>query len=299
MRYPFLEIKKTIKVLRLLLFTIATSFCFYAQESNTDDLDTIIDELFFNDQQFLDELLEGSSYSFLYTSVSYNNNTFFSGRDAGIHQFNLIPQVSYYHSSGINFSVSGLYFEKFTPNWDFTSASLSYFNTIGKKKLITYNTGYTRFFYTENFNGFTNSIDLNLGVRNKKRTLGSNISASYLFGSDESIQLVSSSYVIINLLRKSKLSLRVRPVLSFIAAKQEFTFLERFDTRPFFREVNQTIFDLLNTQLTIPFSLTANSWDFELGYTINTPNAIFNESNLPLTHFFSISVGYLLDLTKK
>jgi len=100
MTHLFQELKNTIKVFGLLLFSIATSFCSYAQEENLEDLDGLIDELFFNNQQFLDELIESDfSFNFLYTSVSYNSNTFFSGRDSGTDQFNAIPQVSYYHSS--------------------------------------------------------------------------------------------------------------------------------------------------------------------------------------------------------
>ena len=95
MKHLLIRFKNTIKVFGLLLFSMATSFCSYAQEESLEDLDGLIDELFFEDQQFLDELVEsGFSYNFLYTSVSYNSNTYFSGRDSGTDQFNLLPQVS-------------------------------------------------------------------------------------------------------------------------------------------------------------------------------------------------------------
>ena len=133
MTHLFQGLKNTIKVFGLLLFSIATSFCAYAQEESLEDLDGLIDELFFNNQQFLDELIESDfSFDFLYTSVSYNSNTFFSGRDSGTDQFNTIPQVSYYHSSGFNASISGIYYQNFDPSWDFTSVSLGYFKTTGK-----------------------------------------------------------------------------------------------------------------------------------------------------------------------
>jgi len=68
----------------LLLFTITPPFCAYAKERNIADIDDLLDELYFNEQKFLDELIESDfSYNFLYTSISYNNNTYFSGRDAG------------------------------------------------------------------------------------------------------------------------------------------------------------------------------------------------------------------------
>ncbi|MFC4268605.1 hypothetical protein [Polaribacter marinivivus] len=301
MKLLYQKVKKRLQFYGLLLFSIATSFCCYAQEENLDDIDGLIDELFFNDQQFLDELIEGGlTYNFLYTSVSYNTNTFFSGRDSGTDQFNIIPQVSYYHSSGFNASISGIYYQNFAPAWDFTSVSVGYFNTIGKQKNFNYNLGYTHFFYSDDFDDFTNSIDLSVGFRNTKRTLGTTLAASYLFGTDTSLQLVSNSFLNINLKRTSNLALRFRPNISFIIADQTYTFssIIRSPLGPRIVTVVQEVFDLLNTQLSFPLSLSTKSWDFEIGYHLNLPNAVSNESNLSNTNFFSFSVGYLLDLNK-
>lgn len=301
MKPLYQKVKKRLQFYGLLLFSIATSFCSYAQEENLDDIDGLIDELFFNDQQFLDELIEGGlTYNFLYTSVSYNTNTFFSGRDSGTDQFNIIPQVSYYHSSGFNASISGIYYQNFAPAWDFTSVSVGYFNTIGKQKNFNYNLGYTHFFYSDDFDDFTNSIDLSFGFRNKKRTIGTTLAASYLFGTDTSLQLVSNSFLNINLKRTSNLALRFRPNISFIIADQTYTFnsIIRSPLGPRIVTVVQEVFDLLNTQLSFPLSLSTKSWDFEIDYHLNLPNAVSNESNLSNTNFFSFSVGYLLDLNK-
>ena len=294
--------KTTLKVFGLLLFSIATSFCSYAQEENLDDLDGLIDELFFEDQQFIDELLESNfSYNFLYTSVSYNSNTFFSGRDTGTDQFNIIPQVSYYHSSGFNASISGIYYENFDPAWDFTSVSLGYFNTLGKQKNIVYNLGYTKYFYSDDFDDFTNSLDFSLGIRNKKRTLGSTISASYLFGTDQSYQIVSNNFMNFTLTRKTNFAVRFRPNISFVIARQTFFFTRTIRTPngPQFVDFTQNVFDLLNTQINFPISFTSKSWDFELGYNLNLPNAVGDETDLNSTSFFNLSVGYMFDLNKK
>jgi len=297
----YYRITSILKVFRLLLFTMATSFCSYGQEINLDDIDPLLDDLFFSEQQFLDELIENNfSYNFLYTSISYNNNTYFSGRDAGTDQFHVIPQISYYHSSGFNGSVSGIYYQEFLPNWDFTSLSLGYFNSLGKKKNIVYNLGYTKFFYTDGYDVFTNSLDISLGVRNKKRTLGTTISASYLFGTDESYQVISNSYVNFTLIRTPNFAVRLRPNVNFIIAKQSLA-IERIifvNQQSVIETINFNIFDLLNTQITIPLSLSIKSWDFELGYNLNLPNPVLKESNLEATSFFSLSVGYLFDLNK-
>jgi hypothetical protein len=291
----------TLKVFGLLLFTMATSFCSYGQEDNLDDIDGLLDELFFNDQQFLDELIESDfSYNFIYTSVSYNNNTYFSGRDVGTNQFNVIPQVSYYHSSGFNASISGIYYQEFSPNWDFTSLSLGYFNTLGEQKMFVYNLGYTKYFYSDGYDGFTNSIDLSFGVRNKKRNFGTTISASYVFGTDVSYQVVSNTFVNFTLKRISNFAVRLRPAFNFIIAKQSLA-TEKIifiDHQRILETVNFNIFDILNTQINIPISVSTKSWDFEFGYHLNFPNAVLKEKNLPTTSFFSLSLGYLFDLQK-
>jgi len=285
---------------RLLLFTIATSFCSYAQEINEDDIDLLLTDLFFSEQQFLDELIESdASYNFLYTSISYNNNTYFSGRDPGTEQFHIIPQVSYYHSSGFNASISGIYYQEFLPNWDFTSLSIGYFNTLGQKKRFVYNFGYTRLFYTDGYEDFTNSLDFSMGVRNKKRTFGTTISASYIFGTDESYQVVSSSYVNFTLIRTPNAALRLRPSVNFVIAKQSLAAKRVVfsDRQVGIEIVNFNVFDLLNTQVSIPLSLSTNSWDFELGYHFNFPNSVLKEPNIPTSSFFSFTVGYLFDLS--
>ena len=293
-------LKKSLKVFGLLLFSIATSFCSYAQE---DNLDGLLDELFFNDQQFLDELLDSNfSYNSLYTSVSYNSNTYFSGRDSGIDQFNIIPQVSYYHSSGFNATVSGIYYQNFDPSWDFTSVSVGYFNTLDKQKKIIYNLGYTHFFYTDGYDVFTNSLDISLGIRNKKRTIGTTIAGAYLFGTEESYQIVSNTFASITLIRIPNFAIRFRPNINFIIANQSIT----FDTvvinsllGPRIITTTLNVFDLLNTQITFPISFSTNSWDFELGYNLNLPKALSNETDLTTTGFFNFSVGYMFDLNDK
>jgi len=301
MTHLFQELKNTTKVFGLLLFSMATSFCSYAQEENLEDLDSLIDELFFNNQQFLDELIESDfPFNFLYTSVSYNSNTFFSGRNSGADQFNIIPQVSYYHSSGFNASVSGIYYQNFDPNWDFTSVSLGYFKTLGKNKNFHYNIGYTKVFYTDDFDDFTNSLDLSLGIRNKKRTIGTTVSASYLFGSDESYQVVSSSYLNFTLKRAPNFALRLRPNVNFIITKQSIAVKKVvfIDQQIVTEIINFNIIDLLNTQLSFPLSLSTKSWDFEFGYNFNFPNLVLKESSIPTSSYFNFSIGHLFDLNK-
>ena len=303
MKYFHSRFTHKLRVLWLLLFSVATFVSSYGQvsEEENDELDLLLDEFFFNEQQFIDDILNSfNNYNFLYANVSFNSNTFFSGRDSGVDQFNIIPQISYYSSKGFNISVSGLYYETFSPNWDFTNVYLGYYNTIGKKKLLNYNVGYTRYFYSDGWDTFTNSIDLSLGIRNKKRTIGTKLAASYLFGKDQSLQIISRSYGNITLTKQKNFVLKLRPQLNFIIAQQTIA-LEQLNTQngeTITEFVYNDIFDLLNTQINLPLSLATKSWDFELGYTINFPSPVETESNLKTTGFFNLSIGYLINLDK-
>lgn len=289
------------KVSWLLLATMATNFAVYAQEPEEDELDLLLDELFFSDQSLIEDILDSFVVTnSIYTNVSFNSNTYFAGRDIGIDQFNIIPQVSYYHPSGFNLSVSGLYYENYSPNWDFTSVSLAYYNTIGKKELLNYNIGYTRFFYSDGYDVFTNSLDFSTGLRNKSKTLGTNLSVSYVFGGDESLQFVSNTYGKLYVVRKSNFTLKLRPELSFNVINQSFTQsrIGLVEGEPVILTRKFDIFDLVNTQVTIPLSFATNSWDFEVGYLINFPNAVVSDQSIDPTSFINVSIGYFIDLNR-
>jgi len=286
----------------LLLILAATSFALSAQVPDKgDEFDLLLDELFFNEQQFIDDILDSFiTHNFIYANLSFENNTFFTGRDSGVDQFNLVPQISYYHSSGFNASVSGIYYEVYEPNWDFTNVYVGYYNTVGKNQIFSYDAGYTRYFYSDGWNVFSNVLSAGIGLRNKKRTLGTKLSGSFLFGSDQSFQLISRTYARITLSQQKNFVLKFRPQVNFIMAQQTLE-LQQIDPDPgqgegevFYNDV----FALLNTQINLPVALSTRSWDFEVGYNINVPNPVETEPSLDPTGYFHLSIGYFIDLDK-
>jgi hypothetical protein len=295
------KFNKRLLALWLLLFTVATSADLYAQDPVDDEIDLLLDEFFFNDQQFIDDILNSfNSYNFIYANTSFNSNTFFSGRDSGIDQFNIVPQISYYSSSGFNVSVSGIFYQTFEPKWDYTNVSVGYYNTIGKQKQISYNAEYTRFFYSDGWNTFTNSLGLLVGLQTQKRNLGSKWGLSYLFGTDQSFQILSRTYANITIVREKKAVIKFRPKLNFLMAQQTIA-LEQLNTQGSESSteiIYNDVFDLLNTQINLPFTISTKSWDLEAGYNINMPTPLESESDLKANGFFNISIGYLIDLDK-
>ena len=218
---PFNIKFQNIKWFWLSLILVTTTFTLQAQVPEEDEIDLLLDELFFNSDDLLDDILYSMNpKTFLYTSFTFNSNSYFAGRDSGIDQFNFSPQISLYHKSGLSVSISGIYYDNFDPNWDFTSFSINYFKRLSRNKNIYMNGGYTYFNYSDGSDIYTNSIDLGIGIKNKSLTLGTSLSANYLFGTENTYQLVSSTYARLTILKKPKFSLRFVPQISLFATEQ-------------------------------------------------------------------------------
>jgi hypothetical protein len=288
--------KKLTLLLCLFVFYVSFSQEATPKESKTDAL---IDDLL-EQNQIIDSFLASySKYQFLYLTVNYNDDTYFSGRDIGIDQYNISPRITYLHYSGLYGSVSGIYYSEFDPKWDLTTATIGYGKNFGKKKTYRYSVSYSRYFYNNGIdNLFTNDISASIGIKNKKRTLGTSLSGSYLFGNDESFQVASSSFVAFNLFKTTKTKLDFKPQISLVAGKQTVE-LARSYMRfgQLFTEYSENdVFSLINTQLGFPLEFSYNSFDVGVGYTINFPTAIGDESDLKSTGFFNVSMSYLFSL---
>lgn len=292
----------------LLLFSVATFFVSYGQQTDVDNdsLDGLLDDLFFNDQQFVQDLLNSiGQYDLLYTTATLNSNTYFAGRDSGLNQLNVLLQSTYFSSSGFTASIASVYYEKQNPNWDFVSLSLGYNNTIGLTKNTHYSINYSRYFYSDGWNDLNNSVDALIGVRNTKRSIGATLSASYLFGEEQSLQLNSRIYASIDLNKNVANRFRFRPQLTFLFAEQVVNTTLPPPPNPLGGPpppppiVSNEEFGLLNTQIYLPISWSTSALDLEFGWNYNLPRAIGNEPSVDNTNFFTITLGYLLDFSKK
>jgi len=287
------------KYIALLLWLSGFIFAYAQEPTKAKEIDDLIDELFMEDDIINELSASLKNYQFLYISSTYNSNTYFSGRDIGIDQYNITPQITYAHSNGIFASLSGIYYSQFEPKWDVTTATLGFGRNIGKNNLFKYSVSYSKYFYANDLdNIYTNTLNAGLGVRNKKRNIGTQISVSYLFGEEQSFEIASRSFVDVNLYKTKKTSLKFKPQLSIIAGKQtiELARIYNQDGQILTEYTENDVFDLINTQINLPLQFSTNSFDFEAGYNINFPNALGDESNLKNTGFFSFSVGYLIDL---
>jgi len=284
----------------LIIFLISCQSLLFSQEPpvKEKEVDAILDDLFMEDDVLNELMASLYNYQFLYVSVNYNSNTYFSGREIGLDQFNLSPQISYVHSKGFFASLSGTYYNEFIPSWDVTSVTAGYGHNIGSGN-FRYYLAYSKYFYENDLvNPYTNSIGSGLSVGNKKRTLGTQLSAYYLFGEEQSIQVSLSSYGSIPIINSRNNRLKLRPQLSIITGKQtiELARITVQDDLIMTDYVENEIFDLINIQFNIPLQYSSKAFDVELGYNINFPNAIGDETDLKNTGFFNLRLAYLIDL---
>lgn len=272
----------------------------FSQETKKDIVDELLDEILLQEDNLLDEIIQSlSNYQLIYVNVTYNSNTYFSGREVGIDQFNLVPQISYASSSGFYAGISGNYYNEFYPKWDVTIGTLGFNKEVGKKKLFKYNISYSKYMYAnEEDNILSNAANLGLGIRNKERNLGTHITGSYLFGKEQSFQITSRTFASIKLFKTKKISLKFRPQLNIIAGKQtiELSRIITIGDENALEYIENDVFELINTQVNIPLQLTFGSFDFEVGYNFNIPNPIGQETSLKTTNFFNLSLAYLIDL---
>ncbi len=290
--------------MRNYLLIIICLFCsefLFSQEIKKDVVDDLLDEILLQEDNLLDEIIQSlSNYQFLYVNVTYNSNTYFSGRDIGFDQFNVAPQISYVSSKGFYAGISGNYYNEFYPKWDVTVVNLGFNKEIGQKKLFRYTISFAKYFYAnEEDNILSNSVNLGVGVRNKERSIGTQITGSYLFGKEQSFQIASRTYASIKLVKTKKVSLKFRPQLTIIAGKQTIELARIIpvgDDDTAMEYIKNDVFELINTQINIPLQLSYNSFDFEVGYNYNIPNPIGTETKLDATSFFNISLAYLIDL---
>ncbi len=295
----FMIDKKTNYLLCLLLILVSYSYAQELDDDFSEDENEIIDNLLNEDG--LEELLDLTNLKsdFMAISFDFNNDTYFSGRDIGVDQFNVTPQITYLSSSGLFANLSAMYYSEFQPKWDFASITLGYGHRFGKNDQFRWFTFYDRYFFSDpDSNPFKNALNAGIEFENKSRTLGTDLTTSYLFGDGGSVQFVSTTYGEIKLFEKGKSQFKLRPELRITVGQQTIQLARTFTYRD--RQITvyeeNDDFGLVNTQLYIPLQYSFNNFDIELGYVFNIPSELEGETNLSNTSTFAISISYLFGL---
>ncbi len=266
-----------------------------AQERVKSEADAILDELFPIDSLTIESMvLDLKKQDFLYITTLYNTKTLFSGRDFGVEQYSFFPAISYIDSNNFFLNVGSGYYSEVDPQWDFITFSGGYSNHLNKKKSIVATAAYSYTTFTEDVADLNNQrVSLSLSYRAK--WFRNALSGGYLFGGNRSSYLSNNTYFNIDLLASKSLDISIEPRVGIFWGNQTITELVRIGFFQF-QEVSTDVFQLLNTEVSIPIEFDFGKWDFEIDYTYAMPNALPGEEKPSNNGYFSISLGYLIGL---
>ena len=258
--------------------------------SQTEEEDTILDSLI---EEFLsaDSLMVNlSKTNYLYTTFSFDESVFFAGRDFDIEQFGFTPSISYMRGQNFFVSFGSAYFSELDPNWDFLSISSGYSLFLDREDRFSLTGIYSRIFFADD-TADLNPNRLSVALDFRKKSFRLRCSAGYLFGGSTAFYTSLTSSYDISIFETQRWEMSFNPQLSFLISEQ--TISEQIASGFFSTQtVERNVFDLINTQISIPLELDRGNWDFQLSYNINLPKSLANESNLSPTGYFSFLIGY-------
>lgn len=271
-------------------FFLAHLYIFSQTEEEDVILDSVMDEFFSTDSLLVDL----SKTNYLYTNFSFDESVFFAGRDFDIKQFGFTPSISYMRGQNFFVSLGSAYFSELDPKWDFVSISSGYSLFLDRKERLSLTGIYSRIFFADD-TAQLNPNRLSAALAFRKNSFRLRCATGYLFGGSTAFYTsLTSSYDIL-IFETERWEMSFNPQLSFLMSEQ--TISEQIASGFFTTQtVDRNVFDLINTQISIPLELDRRNWDFQLSYNINLPKALANESNLSPTGYFSFSIGYFSTL---
>ena len=261
--------------------------------SQTDEediiLNSVLDELFKTDSLLVD--LDRSDY--LYTTFSIDDKVYFAGRNFGINQYSFTPNISYMRGQNFFLSLGSAYFSELNPNWDFISLSSGYSVVLDNSKRFNLTGIYSRIFFSADADEL-NPNRLAISLVYHKKNLRTRMSVGYLFGGSSSLYTALGVSYNINLVEDYKWDLTFNPELSFLFSQQ--TVSEQISSGFSPQQIEQDVFELINTKIEFPIELDFGSWDFEVSYSLNFPSPLISETNIINTSFFTFTIGYFVGL---
>lgn len=265
--------------------------------AQTDRIDSLLNDLIYNDIDSALLIKKPVKYDFIYTGISYSSNTFYAGREIGNDIYSVSGHLFYYNTTGLFLGISGSWYDQFTPNYNSTTLLLGYSKSLDKKKILTLRTSYSRFIYNnadaESYYPYRNS--LNLGLSFRKKWIGTRVAGNILFGDDSKINLSSAIYSRFNIIKTGKNNkVYSTPELSAYFSSEMITVNENSQNTDLTEK-----YGILNTQLSIPLCVSLGNFDLEFCYSINFPHTKDINISYPVKGFFSFSVGYMIPIAKK
>lgn len=283
----------TMRHFSFFVFLVCWSSLSLAQITDSEEsseIDELLDELFVVDTLAILKAYEDLKGGFLYASISYDEQAYFSGRDFDIDQFGLAPSLTYLTNGGTYLFAGGAYYSELDPEWDLFALGAGQFWSLGTKKQWSVSASYTHSFLGDESEEL-NTHRLSSSVSYKLDPLQLNVAGGYLFGAEPSYYLSTSVSYDASLAQIGTFELTFEPSLYLLFSQQNI-----IEQVSLFRFSESSVFDRVNSQFEIPLSIDNNTVDITLSYVLNFPNNIFEDEDLSSSGYFSISLGWLIPL---
>ncbi len=291
---------------KILFFLLLSSFWMAPKAySQTDQIDSLLNEVLFQDDGFMDIYSSAKNFQFLYSRLNYDSKTYFAGRDIGIDQFNSTGQISYFHSIGISIGAAAAYYSAMDPRISTVLLMAGYNGKFSKLKALRYRVSYARYFFPKSnllaSSSFNSSLNGGLTLSNK--IIGTRVDYSFLMGKEYGSQVSWDLYGNLNILKFGKYNrIQFEPEISLYFGSDQTIITQvsivpgRLPRQYITTELEKSKFGWMNTELKLPITVSYRSLDFEIGYNLNFPRSIVTTDKLKVTSYFNFSVGYAISL---
>ncbi len=289
------------------LFLIFVFLCSFQPlvYSQNDQIDSLLNEVIFEDDDLLDMLITSKSFHFLYSRFNYDTKTYFAGRDIGFNQFNATGQIVYFHSSGFSIGAAAVYYRDLEPRINSSLITLGYNGLFTKSPDYRFRISYDRYFFAKSDSLSASSFNssANIGISIDKKIIGTRVDYSLLIGKVVGSQFSWDLYGDFLILKMGKFDhIKFDPVISFYAGSDR-TIITQIGVVPgvlpkryTLTEIEKEKFGWMNTELKLPISVSYLNFDIEVGYNINFPRSIVTDEKLDNTSYFNFSIGYIISL---
>lgn len=270
--------------------------------AQTDRIDSLLNDLVYNDSDPLIMPEKPVKLDFLYGGINYSSNSFYAGREIGDNMYNVSGNIFYYNSTGLFIGTSGSWFGQLTPSYSNTTLSAGFSKAVDKKKLFTFRTSYSRFIYYKPDTGsyFPYENNLSLGLSFRKNWIGMRVAGNLLFGEESKVNISTALYSRFTLVKLNKYNkIYTAPELSaFLTTETVNT--SKTNSQNTDQTMNtRDVFGLINTQFYVPIGLSIGSFDLEFSYSVNLPTTQDVNISYSMNSFYSFSIGYMLPIAKR
>ena len=277
-----------------------------------------------SDEEWLALLSGEANIHLFYVQASYNNNSYFAGRDIGLDQFNATLQATYSYKQ-FSTSLAGAFYEAFTPPFQTVALSVNYRLPLTIPLDIDVN--YGRYFFLGDNDTLLGSYpnSLGLGLSHTGKFWGASADFSLLAGIDGiAPQIMTTVYGNFKIFSwKDHNSISIKPELGYYFGS-ELTALVTAPGTIFAKSTGNgngqgqgpgpgqgggsgqtelpeyvTAFGLLNTKLNIYVSAILGDMDITLAVQTNRPRSTDAEIAYAPTSMISFSLGYAFSFIGK